>query len=527
MSSPAGATDPAQQWVRKLTASALPVFPRTASDLRNALAGGNESMRSLARIAATDPAFAFHVLRESNALASNSDKVFYDLEHAMSVLGMQRVRALIDHLPALNRDGTDHAAYRSQLAISHHAGLLTQSWLEFRKRPMPHEARWLATLRTLPLWSIAFNDERALQSLQRAFAGPRRDFSALLQRMFGCSFEHLTGALFSHWKLAAFIQPLLAHEQQCSRRLLGALARLGDMPREQRAGTAFPHRVLLNENLTFAVVANGLSLQADIHWFTRGTLRMQRAAAGLLNLSVPAATQRIHAHAAMAARSIGGHAGGAPAAALLDSAPCLHRPVTPRKPAPARKANRPAAEIDAPGPAVPPVPPSKEKLKQALTALRDHSGAASGIPGILRALLTGLHQGVGLARVLVLARSREEKLLLRLQAGLNETARTALAGEDFLARKSLFTQVLSQKGFVRGAGERRAVLHQALPDALRAALRPHSFVLGALPLHGRPGILIYADAGSVTTDISEPQYNTFRKVCQEAGLALRRLEMGK
>ncbi len=520
MTAPASGDDALRKWLRKLTAAPLPVFPETARRMRAVIAEGGESMRTLARVAASDPAFAFHVFREANALAGGSSRVFYDLEHTMSVLGMQRVLALIGNLPVLQDSAQDQAAYRRQLAISHHAGTLTQAWLEARKRPAPQEARWTAALRTAPLWAIAHADPKAMGTIERVLAGPRASLRVRLRRMFGCGFRDLTLALFAHWKLTGFMQPLLGHESACDNRLLVALARLGDIPRERRAGTAFPHRVLLNENMTFAVVANSLALHAGVHWYSRGTLRMERAAAGLLNLSAPAAVRSIHAQAAQAARTLGGHAGGAPAAGLLDPQPHLHRHAV------ARQRPQSPAPVAA-SPSAPRLRGSASVLGQAVGALRDHGGAAAGLPGILRALLTGLHRGLGLPRVLVLTRNREDRIQLRLQAGLDESLHRAVLATDYGTGRNVFVQLASQAGFACAAGERRQTLLAALPAGFREALRPGAFMLGSLRFQGRPAILVYADCGAGVASLEPAVYGQYKKLCQEAALALQRLEVGK
>ncbi len=509
-------------WTRKLAAPALPVFPETIIRLRRLLHGGNESIRALARIAVSDPAFAFHVFREANALVQETRNVFYDLEHAMSMLGLQRVRALIENVPTIPEGAATWTdGYRQQLAISHHAGLQTLTWLEYRKRASPYEAQWMAALRTAPLWAISRADPKTMQRLAACFRGPRRSLVTRLSAVLGCDFNALTAALFQHWKLERFIRPLLAHEQLCPPPTISAFARLGDTAREQRAMSAFPHRALLNDNLTFAVIANLLALNSADNWYSRGTLRAERAAAGLLNLQLPNAIHMVHYGAVKITRSLAGPAGGQPAVGLLEPLPVRHRPLPPRaqtRPRPAGKTPTPK-----PTPATAAASASATRLRQAVAALRDSQGTASGLPGILRALVEGLHGGLGLERVLIFSRNREGILQLRLQAGL--AGHPALTTGTTVPTQTgdLFSQLLGKPSALHVTAANRAAVLGRLPPQLKEVLRPLSFCICSLAFREQPMVLVYADLGSRGGEISADRYRRYRQVCNEAARALEKL----
>src|SRR5690606_38752308 len=93
-----------EQWLALLETRSPPVDAAVRDLALAALAGGQGSAASLARILAADPAQVLLLFREANRALARYEREAHTLEHVISLLGTDRLQRLLSDAPALAPD---------------------------------------------------------------------------------------------------------------------------------------------------------------------------------------------------------------------------------------------------------------------------------------------------------------------------------------------------------------------------------------------------------------------------------------
>lgn len=496
-------TDAAAAWVARLGGRLPPVLPDTPRALDELLRETDPSMRSVGRLLAGDPAFCFHVFRDANALSLRREVAIRDLEHALSLLGVARLRSLAAGLPVIDVDSTDPGLllYRELLAVSHHAATQVESWLTTRRRANPREGFWMAMLWLAPAWSLALAEPARARRLARMDGGGDPRMDARIRQTLGCPWLQYAANWFHHFALHRFMEPVLHGATQDSPRLWANLSRL-DGPNPSTSRDSIRHettRLFTMQDSTFICLGNLLAVACIHDWYDRRSRRWKRVTARLLQCEDSVASARIHTGAARSSREFRGRGTHTPGARLLLPPP--------PPPPPYRPARRPDMAL----------------IRQAVQALSGETGPPPNLLAILQTTLDAVHRGLGLPRALVAVyRPRERSLSVQLASGFE-------AGDPLpklvlqVEPGDLFNHVVEKAAPVWFRNENRARLLRLMPPRFLAASAGNEFIAAPIVANGRGVAVVYADAGDSGLPITPAEFKTVRTICESASRGLEAL----
>jgi len=358
------------------------------------------------------------------------------------------------------------------------------------------------------------------------------------QDVFGCTVQSLSAELAQRWGLPELTLAALDHGTSPSRSDLHLLHRRA--LNDPRLGQLEQREInqLTQERFFPVKLGNWLALTSTRGWHSKKTLRLYDIAADFLSCPRDRLIAHLHQTCAQASRHY--HVPGtlSPAAQmlLLPSDEMLsglvesrelqqlqqHYP-PPEKPAPepasliprepAEAVERPAATSHA----------QETIYRQVLQRLQEGYPLYTKPAHILQALLQGLHQGLGLARIALLLINPNKQLLHCARTlGMPDTAAISELSLD-LEIPSLFKRLTDKPAGIWLDSTKRKTLRPMLPDAFVDSAHSGDYLLMSVFNKGAPLAVVYADDGADCPQLSEFQYEQFRQLCAAATLALRRL----
>ncbi len=463
-----------RQWADRLGGNPLPVLARTTRELEPLVGAPQTRLSELAAVAAGDPGLAVQLLRMANSQQGGRLRSeITTLEHALMLLGTERLRALPASLPAVERvlrDPARHLLLRT-FARAYHAAAQAAAWARQRHDQYPDEAFAAAQLHFVAEMVLAMHGPEELQqiaAMRRRECLPQDEAEYLV---LGFTLNELALELARRWHLPTLVVDALQAEKTVESRTLGV------------------------------VLAVQLARAAEAHWYAEDTRTVLEAAAEWLHRPPQEVASAAHRTAVETARA-SAHYGVIPAAAgLLWPVPTAEQPA----------AGPAACLIGRP-----------TLFDEALAYLRAPPPEASAT-GVLEAALRGLHEGLGLNRVVFALLSADRCTL---------QARAIRGSEDdprfnrFTIRLEdapLFRQLLDKPQGVWMNAQTRARLWPLLPAGFDRLVGTDDFCISSVFVGGRPIGVFYADRHSAACHLDAAAYRDFRELCRQAGSALEGL----
>ncbi len=495
--------DAAAAWVARLGGQSLPILPGTPRALDAMLVESDPSMRSVGRMVAGDPALCFHVFREANALSLRREVAIRDLEHALSLLGVARLRSLTANLDVIDPDSTEPGLllYRELLGTAYHAAAQVESWLTLRRRANAREGFWLSMLWLAPAWSLALAEPARARRLGRIDGCGDPRMAERVRETLGCSWLQLASAWFHHFALHRFMEPVLDGATQDSPLLWAALSRpaggRGTGSRDSLRQEAM--RLFTMQDSTYVCLGNLLALAANLDWYDRRARRWKRVAARLLQCEDDAAATRIHATAARASREFRGRGTYSPGSRLL-----LPPPPPPPPFCPVRR-------------------PDLARVRSAMRALSGDPRPPANLLAILQTTLDAVHLGLRLPRALVAVyRPKERTLRGQLASGF-ETGHALPRLVLQVEPDDLFDRLLEKAAPLWLRAENRGKLRPITPPNFLAACDAQDCFIVPIVASGRSVAIVYADAGDSAAPLQAAEFKGVRAICESAARGLETL----
>lgn len=526
-------------WADHLEPQQLPVRASVLTRLRRLLASDHATVQQLTRLVGSDPVLSLHVTRLAQPLFRDRDSSVTSIQHAVAALGLDRLAQLARELTSLrvNPASMQQKMYFRAIADSMHASEQSAELCRLRGLPFVEEVRlasllygfvhWLAWLYA-PLHKQHYQERVLLQGVDVALAE---------QDVFGCTLQALGAELARRWQLPTLTCEALDHATSPNHDDLQRLHRravqdpsLGQL--ELRAINQ------LTQQRFFPVkLGNWLALTTTRGWHSRKARHLFDIVADYLSAPADKVVAQLHQHCAEAARRY--HVAGtlSPAAELIMLPAASEQPLTGLIGAAELKrlahADYPALTPPPQPPATAPEPPpaaepvsacaDAARYQQVLARLRDPEYGFTKPAQVLQCLLQGLHQGLGLPRlVLLLINPRQQQLQAAHSLGLTDNHPLSSFSLS-LEVPSLFKR-LSEKpaGIWMHEGNRRK-LAPMLPEAFTARLEAGDYLLMSVFRRHQPLAVIYADSLPQHPRLSAFQFEHFRELCAAATQALRRL----
>lgn len=442
----------------KIPQLTLPLMPATARELRRLLALPTTRHAQLQDVLMTDPGAAIAVFRELEKTRPGSSEQVADPSHAVSLIGMDPFRQMIDRLPELPerpRNDTPHPA--SGYSQAAHAAFYAGAICERKRIDRVHEIATAALLQTpaiLALWVI--DPEAALRASNAVRDGVAADvaFGAEL----GEPLEDANQRLARTWSL-----PKLAQQA------------MGDWDD-------------FNPKPPIVRLADEIAQNTAMSWHGEHTRTITAILADFLDLSTDQACAWLHGKSVDAARHFAAFDYPLPGYQLLllpseeadddDDIPILGR----RKP-------QPEAEPKVVRP--------------------DLHATMAGV-------MKKIRSDAGASRV-VFAMLNKERSRLRTRLALGGDKADGIRRLDLdLGEKSLFSALMAKPQSVWLNADNATRYRPYLPDSLRELMSSDGAFVMSLYVGDRPLGLMYGDGGSLDAS----GYQQFRDLCQQAADAM-------
>jgi HD-like signal output (HDOD) protein len=449
----------------RLATATLPIMKETARELRRLLDLRSTRNHQLQDVLLRDPAAAIAVFRELNQARPGASETVADAGHAVSLIGLEPLRRLVDTLPevASRKDGkTGMSGAETAYSQAAHAAFYANALAEHKGPAGSREVPTAALLQNPAILALWNNDpESALRASNAVRDGVPTNvaFGAEL----GEPLEEANRRLASAWAL-----PSLAKQA------------MGDWDD-------------FNPRPMMVKLADGLAQTTAASWQHEDKETYIALLSEFLDLSQDQATSWLHQQASSAARSLGRFGYPLPGFELIFMS---------------GEAGDQHDDEDDHWVPVFGAPRPQDLPQQRSPATDLHSTMAD--------VMRRIRAQTGSARV-VFAMLNQDRTRLRTRLALGGKPEDGLRRLDLdLSQKNLFTALMGKPQSLWLNRDNAKSYHGYLPPALRRLMGAHGAYMMSLFVRDRPLGLLYGDGSS----LSEQGYRQFRDLCLEASEAL-------
>ncbi|WP_108126266.1 HDOD domain-containing protein [Saccharospirillum mangrovi] len=500
-------------WLERIQAATLPaLLPISAlPSPEAALSAWNLAMRE-------DPLLALQIMGQANRIFARRDQQLTTLDHAVAVLGVQRLMNLNRAIPRISPGSTAYRGLRLNIGDSLVAAQLMKQWFELRRLPWGESDYWSVLYHNLGYWALWLLEPQKMEAFeQRSTEGRNR--TELVENLIEQPLTLWNKRLSRTLSLPPAPDCLSADDLDQIRE------RLPDL-RSQYVAALLP-------------LSHELAYQLRLSWQSPALDRLCKI--GATALGIDDFRDRLKVWVPNAARQIRLSEAGSAARLLLAQQPSLSKAGTPAA-APLHRDPRlaetedtrpppkpePRARVAATKPAAPP-PASvtvatkrralnPDVLEDARTRLRRPIDMTRS--EIHKTALEGLQSGLGLSRI----------VLLNMHNGIWQATRTAGCSYYLLLRNlrlPLLNNPVMQEFSRRTAAfwlndSNRDKGRQTLPADLLKAAADEAFFLRSFKVGNAVPFLVYADAKDDDEELNEHDYRLFRDFCADWNNALTR-----
>ncbi len=549
-------------WRQRIAGVQLPLLsgPETIEKLLSA----SVSLQEVAHLLVDDPALALEMVIAAARLPSVQGEV-QGLQHALNLLGIRRVQALIRARATrvMNPESAAHRGSLQAITVSRLAASLVNRWAEKKVPGTGEFLSCVALLIGLARWKLPLAAPRVHMAIEvRVGRGERR--SQVEQVLLGCSMDELNRAVL--------IDAGFSPESPLLQSKLADPIMLAKAARCAWTGTMAPELPVevarwLRQRTTPSLIAHLVAWAGHDGWFENRCLRLLEVVSALNNRPLDRVITSTHRTAVVVSRRLEQYGGvifspgeqlfwerkpprgpidkavptsqsqpepprrkptavAEPAPAVSPRTAPLAQPVEPAAPPRTPAGSAPATTNPATARESPPPPPPARHTDLALlhafvTRCRDNAFVD------LRQLMTEagntLEKGLGLRRSLFFLRpGNSEQLRCYLKHGLTG----AIQGVSLdvpVSPENLLTRLVEQGGSIRVDAEHGAVAIRQLPACLHELATSAGFVVTSIKLNERPVGAIWADIGSPRIEVHARQYDVFRVVAGHFNTAFTHL----
>ncbi|MDD5328386.1 MAG: HDOD domain-containing protein [Sulfuricella sp.] len=478
---------PIGEWLDELKARDLPVLRRTITELGKLAAKAERvSAGQIAETVLRDPLMTLKVLRLVNGMSrSRLSNEITTIEHAVVMMGVIPFFNRHVDLKAVEDSLADGAlsGLMQVLSRAHHAAWQARDWAILHADMKSEEVyigALLYDLGEIVLWCCA--PDLAGQILKQS----RRNKTGLVdaeKAVLGFDLRELQFALAEAWNLPELMQSFMHAEGASRPRMLGV------------------------------IMAASVARHAESGW--RGALLMAdyEVIAHMLHASFDQAVENVQRNAIVVARHWEWY-GVPPSASWL--------PMLPGEwPAEPDDEAEPSAEEEEPAEAC--LMPRADVLRQIMGEISAHLDGTLNLHDMMSLVLKGMHQGIGLNRV-VFALMTADRSALKAKYVIGAEAGSPLQQFNIdLGAPQLFCRLMEKVQSLWFSEQNRKVLEPMIPFATQQMIGHGDFFAMSLFVHGKPVGLFYADRKHGECALDEHSYQGFKALCLRAAEGLAHL----
>jgi len=471
-------------WLERLKGDNLPVLRRTARELaRLAAQGEKASVAEIADAILLDPLATLKVLQVANSLRRGRfGSEITTIEHAVMMLGLPPFFARFRNLAVVEDQfgGQPQALQRLLflLSSSHHAAVYAGDWAVWHKDMKAEEIYIAALLHGWiePLLWLCAPDAAA--ECERRALHAAIPLEAARAEVLGAAPHELQSALAQAWHLPELLLDLM-----------GAV----DPDVRSRA---------FGVNLAVSVARHSAQ-----DWYGDELAADFESASAFLHLPLDAVSSMVHRSAVAAARHWEWY-GVAPAAARL--------PMLPGRLPPAAAEPQPDSEDVC-------LMPQHGKLEHCMGEIAAHLDATLNLHDMMGLVLKGMHNGIGLNRV-VFALLSADRSKVKAKYVLGAEAGSPLRNFEFgMNVPHLFARLMERMQGVWFNSTNRAKFEPLMPAEIRALTGDGEFFAMSVFVRDKAVGFFYADRGHGSCALDERSYQEFKQLCLRAAQGLGHL----
>ncbi len=466
-----------QNWGNKIGSKPIPVLKSTISKLHSLCTNDKAEIHQIVDVIEEDPALCVQVLRISNNQTRGSLRTdITSINQALMIMGTEKVNLLPNRLPSIEENVS--AESRELLLITYsrayHAAAQALAWANIRKDMTPDEVYVASLLYFLGEIIVAIYAPSKLKSIykmrqEKNIATEEAEYIVL-----GFTLDNLTLLLAKKWLLPVLVQEALIPENTAQPRSYGIM------------------------------LAVQLIRHAEFNWYNEKTLQIEQDAAEWLEVSNDQLVADVHQLAAKVAR----HSSQYKIRPLAYHLPLL--------PAPEKKVLKEQQES-----ATICLLPQVNILQEVLHTLKEDSSSLKNINDVMTLVLKGMHDGIGLNRVVFLMLNSEKNLLkISASAGADNDLEFNSMSVN-LRTRNLFYILLEKQQAIWLNSTNLKKMWPLTPPEIKKLCTSQTFFAMSVHVGDKPIGLFFADRHSKVCELDLNSYNHFKTLCTETATFMK------
>lgn len=294
----------AQEWADFLAKKSLPSPFRVGEFAVRKLSKETLSYPQLANIINRDPILSLGILSRVNQEAEASDSIDNDgsktLAHAISMLGIEELKASIEKLPkkAISPKNITSFYYLRTLCTSLYAGYLARAISIKKKKGNAEDVYWSSLFLGAPIWYLWRFATPEMRLVRYAIRSNFKLPKIAEAEVFGDNLNEVTRVLSKTLALPKMAQECYLTENQPSLSDWVKIAHCADPDRGIQRIEDRDLKIKMQKPHFIVMLANLLAHYSSYCWYSRATLRAQRILATYLDCSLEDAIRFSHEVAA-------------------------------------------------------------------------------------------------------------------------------------------------------------------------------------------------------------------------------------
>lgn len=512
-------------WLDRIQAIKLPVLMQ-----QDALPGPSAPLTDWIKAGSEDPLLAMQIFRYANQMMSSRQVLVRTLEHAVALIGSQRLQRFTQALPRVEPGSMAFQGLQNTVGDSLVAASLMRQWFELRQIPWTEADYWMTLFYNAGLWALWLLEPQMMEGFEfRAEKGENR--SQLMEGLIGMPIREWNEQLCLHFQLPAVPEvgsddDQIASDNRIQPHKLSALKFFLPFSHElaYRVRLSWESEILETLCRT-GEIALGLTEFRPMlkRWITSAAREYKlpqaaTAARRLLAQQPAVSTQKAMNRAGFSAADL------ARAAALSQHEDGAKKR---NKTAKAAPSNGKLSSMEANPSKHHQREPTRYRYSVNLNSLREirrqfrnkktwHSPVE-----IQESALYGLQQGLGLNRIVVMEFNDGSWRAFDSEGcDHHPTLQHLMLQEEANSMLAAFSSRVTATWVHKGNRARAA---RQLPANLFKAADGASFFLRSFNIGDEVTMLIYADANDDPEPLNEQDYQLFREFCADWNTALNRI----
>ena len=472
------------KWVELAVKEPVPVLKYTIKELRDLCRQEEIPLKEITHVVERDPGLVVHILRSANNRAKG--RLSTEITHvnqAFRLMGTDQLSKLPDALPAVG-DVLDQQAKIRLLETfnrAYHAARFATDWAAIRRDATPDEVFAAAQLHFLGEMILAIHAPALLDKIAKLRVEDHLASEEAQYIVLGFTLNELTLKIAEALKFPELVTEALSSENAKYPRAYG---------------------IMLSVQLARNITHEG--------WYSKQTLDLQNEIAEWMNITTDEVISRTHVIAAEVAREV-------PQYDTIPSARLL--PLITENTIDDRKNSDDKGQENAAICLI----PQLALLREAVQTITKFSPKDVTSDEFIQHVVTAMHDGIGLNRVVFCRYDEEQK---SLQGNFLKGAENDPVFNRFkinIGETDLFSHLISKPQAILMNEASRVKYWPLVTKDFQKLINTNSFVAMSVFIKNKPYGLFYADRHTSICQIEERSYNYFKTLCTHATKVLEQI----